>query len=610
MSSEIAQALAVPKLSALPTGLFEASKKTTVIRLRWLTIIASSYLLLLSKDTWFTATSINLTIFIYILTNIALYFMEESLFESSRLYSPLVIFDTLFVTSSLVVSGQVETDFYLVYFIVIILCTIWQDFRGLIVIASILTLLYGVILIRTIEFHDPSLYLRVPFLFVMSVFYGYFTQVVRVEKGLKERAEQEAKDMAMIQSLSQSMPSSLDYQQIIATLGDKINPVVNAAEHNVLIKDEAEGSPYALLFGEKVNGGGGPEKVRLEEYPIVQECLRTCNAVIQRNVHAQLASAEPRGEIRRASFPLSMAVPITFRAESFGAILLGFNDENRTLNSREIQYCQIVAFATAIALSNARKFEELQAEARHRQKVAEELATANRLKSDYLATASHELRTPITTIIGYSALLTEGACGPLVEEQKKVVDRLTQSARELQRLVSQVLDCSRLHNGNGDLAVKALDMATFIEELRNELAPLEARKPFRVRYRAAEGLPPVMTDGEKLKNILVNVIGNAVKFTDDGEVNVDVGMNGSNESDLEELYFVVSDTGIGIPKDQIPHIFDKFRQLESSATRRYEGMGLGLTITKNLVDLLGGRIEVESELGKGSIFKVTVPVAR
>ncbi len=386
---------------ALPgtVGIFDVPKKITVIRLRWLVVIICSYLLVSSQGTWLSQTSVHGFIFIYALSNFVLYWIKDGLFDSSYFYSPLVIFDTVFVTASLVISGQVETDFYLVYFLVVILCTIWQDFRGLLLVAVLATLLYGYFLFKMAHLvQDPSIYLRIPFLFVISLFYGYFAQVVRAEKALKEKAEQDAQDMAMIQTLSQSLPSSLDYEQVLEALGDKINHVVHADKFYIFTVNEAEHSLRGLLFGaEKTEEFGGKE-VDLREYPIAQECLMKKSLVIQHNVHPkQLFPVEPQGQedFGFPLFPTSVAVPITFREEIHGVILLGFDQEDRLLSSREIQFCQIVAFATAIALSNAKKYEELQAEARRRQTIAEQLAEANRLKTEYLASTSHELRTPI-----------------------------------------------------------------------------------------------------------------------------------------------------------------------------------------------------------------------
>lgn len=596
--------------TALPgsAGVFEVPKKITVIRLRWLVVIISSYLLITSQGTWLSPTSLHSFIFIYVLSNMALYFVQESLFDYSYFYSPLVIFDTLFVTASLVMSGQVETDFYLAYFLIVILCTIWQDFRGLLVVAVLATLLYGYFLFKTTEAHDPSIYLRVPFLFVISLFYGYFAQVVRAEKSLKEQAEQEAHDMAMIQTLSQSLPSSLDYRQILETLGDKINQVVHADRFYIFMLEGAEDSLRGLLFGAERGEQLGGQEVDLRAYPIVQQCLVKRSPVVQHNVGPSLLSVEAaQGKTRTEdfSFPTAVAVPIVFRGELHGVILLGFNQEDRFLNSREVQFCQIVAFATAIALSNAKKYEGLHAEARRRQIMAEQLADANRLKSEYLASTSHELRTPIATIMGYGHLLGDGACGPLTPEQKKAMGRLMENARGLLSIVDALLDYTKLEKGETGLFVKRGDVRTLLEELKKEFAPLESRKPFKVRYEVGEDIPLIETDWGKLKSVLANMLSNAIKFTDTGEVKLSVLKEVANGN----VSFVISDTGIGIPKDLIPLIFDKFRQLDGRAARNYEGTGLGLTICKNLVELIGGKIEVESEVGKGSTFKVTLPVA-
>ena len=589
-------------------GIFEVPKKITVLRLRWLVVIICSYLLITSEGTWLAPAYVHAFIFIYILSNVVLYWVEDTLFDSSYFYSPLVIFDTIFVTASLVISGQVETDFYLVYFLIVILCTIWQDFRGLVVVAVLATFLYAFFLFRTThQVVDPSIYLRIPFLFIISLFYGYFAQVVRAEKALKEKAEQEAQDMAMIQTLSQSLPSSLDYKQILETLGDKINHVVHADEFYIFTVDEAGHSSRGLLFGDEKEEKFSGKDVDLREYPTVQECLLKRSPVIQHNVHPkQLFPGEPVGSEDLVSplFPTSIGVPITFRGEMHGVILLGFDQEDRLLSSREIEFCQIVAFATAIALSNAKKYEELQVEARRRQIIAEQLADANRLKSEYLASTSHELRTPIATIMGFGHLLGDGACGPLTQEQKKVMARLMDNARGLLAIVDSLLDYSKIERGEASLLVKRDDVRPLLDQLRRELAPLENKKPFKVKYEVEEEVPIIQTDWAKLKCVLLNILSNAIKFTDQGEVKLSV-MNTANGN----VSFVVSDSGIGIPKDLIPLIFDKFRQLDGSPARNYEGTGLGLTISKNLAELVGGKIDVESEVGKGSKFKVTIPVS-
>lgn len=599
------QAATLPSAPPIPgtAGVFDVPKKITVIRLRWLVIIICAYLLLFSPGTWLSASSVQGFILLYVLTNAVLYFLDEKLFDSTYFYSPLVIFDTLFVTASLVMSGQVETDFYLAYFLIIILCTIWQDFRGVIVVTLLSTFLYGYFLFNASEIHDPSVYLRIPFLFVISLFYGYFAQVVRVEKTLKEQARQESQDMALIQSLSQSLPSSLDYKLVLETLGEKINSVIKADRFYIITADERQDPTRGFLFGEEKKEDSAGTEIDLGEYPMVQECLLKRSPIIKHG-EGPPSSGNSSPDVPQAiSFPIAMAIPITFRGETHGAIILGFYQQDRILSSREIQFCQIVAFAAAITLSNAKKYEELQTEAHRRQIILEELAEANRLKSEYLANTSHELRTPIATIIGYGHLLADEACGSLSSEQKKAMSRLMENARNLRILVDEILDYSKLEKGEVNLFMKRQEVGVLIDELRRELSPLETTRPYKIRYEIEGSIPPIETDWAKLKSILVNIMNNAVKFTARGGVKLSV-KNRTND----EISFIVSDTGIGIPKEQIPLIFEKFRQLDGSPARRYEGTGLGLTISKNLAALIGGGIQVESEVGRGSTFTVTIPV--
>lgn len=584
-------------------GIFDVPKKVTVIRLRWLLVIICSYLLVSSQATWLALSYVHGFIMFYILSTVALYFVKASLFESSRFYSPLVIFDTLFVTAALVISGGIETDFYLAYFVIVILCTIWQDFRGLLVIGVLATLLYGYLLFKSGEIHDPSIYLRIPFLFVMSLFYGYFVQVARVEKALKERAEQEAQDMAMIQSLSQALPSSLDYKQVLGTVRDKINNLIHPSKLYLFMVNETGDSSRGILFRGEEKEASSPTEVDLRQYPIVQECIAKKSPVIQQEVSSSFFRDQDGADGKGKSFPMSAAVPITFRGEIYGVTVLSFDQKDRILSSREIQFCQIVAFATAIALSNAKKYEALRAEAKRRQVIAEQLAEANRLKSEFLGNTTHELRTPIAVIVGYGDLMMEEVLGPLTERQRNTVAGMIKNARGLLDLVEQILDYSKLEKGDATLLMRSREVGGFIEDLRQEVCRLEVSKPYKVKYEMDRNVPPFSTDWEKLKRVLMNLLGNAIKFTDQGEVRLSV-----RKGRQDEIAFIVSDTGIGIPKDQISLIFDKFRQLDGSTSRRYGGTGLGLTVSKNLVDLLGGRLEVESHVGKGSTFSVSLPI--
>lgn len=204
--------------------------------------------------------------------------------------------------------------------------------------------------------------------------------------------------------------------------------------------------------------------------------------------------------------------------------------------------------------------------------------------------------------MGYSELLIEGVFGPITEAQRGAVARLMESSRGLLEIVEQILDLSKLEKGETASSVRRQDVKALVNQLRRDLAPLESEKPYKIQYEIGGDIPPVETDWEKLKKVLSNILSNAVKFTDKGEVKLSVGRGPKGK-----LSFAVSDTGIGIPKEKIPLIFERFRQLDGSQTRSYGGTGLGMAVSKNLVELIGGRIEVESEVGRGSTFRVSIP---
>jgi signal transduction histidine kinase len=233
----------------------------------------------------------------------------------------------------------------------------------------------------------------------------------------------------------------------------------------------------------------------------------------------------------------------------------------------------------------------------------EEAEAADRAKTEFLATMSHELRTPLNTIWGYTQLFLSEALGALTSDQLEVLRRVDKNAKELLDLISAVLDVSRLEAGRLPVDLREVRVAELLQEVEAETQEIREQTSVASVWKVQKGLPPLCTDPGKLKVVIKNLIGNAVKFTEKGSITVDVHSYGSG------IEIDVIDTGVGISADELAVIFEPFRQLESAKTRRFGGTGLGLHIVKRLLELLGGRITVESEVGRGSTFHVRVPTS-
>jgi two-component system, sensor histidine kinase and response regulator len=228
---------------------------------------------------------------------------------------------------------------------------------------------------------------------------------------------------------------------------------------------------------------------------------------------------------------------------------------------------------------------------------------ANRATRQFLTMMSHELRTPMQAIMGYAELLLAGPQNSLTPEQVEDVQTIRRGASRLVDLVKQMLDLSRLESGQLELTATAVALPPVIEEVRQGVAPLAATKGLALRIDLPEDLPLVLGDEMGLCQVLLNLAGNAVKYTDQGEVRV------SAERIEGEVSITVSDTGIGIAPDVLPHIFDEFRQVHHGTTRKYDGAGLGLTIAKRLAERMGGRLSVASQPGTGSSFTLHLGIA-
>ena len=247
--------------------------------------------------------------------------------------------------------------------------------------------------------------------------------------------------------------------------------------------------------------------------------------------------------------------------------------------------------------------EELEERNRQLQWQSQELERAYRLKSQFLASMSHELRTPINALLGYTSLMRDKIYGELNQRQDEALTRMYTASQHLLELVNDILDLAKIEAGKMPVHVEPVDIGQLVRELSQTIEPMVRRKSLEYRVELAPEMPVLETDRTKVKQIVLNLLSNAVKFTHQGYI----GISARPAEDNDGVMLEVMDTGIGIKEDDLPKIFEDFRQVDQSSTREYGGTGLGLSITKKLLHLLGGTIRVHSAPGQGSTFSLWLP---
>lgn len=299
-----------------------------------------------------------------------------------------------------------------------------------------------------------------------------------------------------------------------------------------------------------------------------------------------------------AGYGSVIAVPLLSQEQAIGAIML-YSDKPSQVSSRDTFLLSTAAIQASMAIQNALLFAEI------KEKNAE-LERANSLKSQFLANVTHELRSPLHSIIGYGSMIVDGFVeGELTPQQEKDIRFIVTRAEDLSNLVDDMLDLSKIEADHIEITLEPVDLTQCMTDIVNQYKLTANEKKLSLTVDIEEDLPHILADSRRLKQIVTNLVSNALKFTQTGGVSIRCAL--TRDGDMVRI--AVQDTGIGISPAALGLIFEAFRQADGSTTRQFGGTGLGLTIAKRLIELQGGEIAVESVVGQGSVFSLILPIA-
>jgi signal transduction histidine kinase/HAMP domain-containing protein len=290
-----------------------------------------------------------------------------------------------------------------------------------------------------------------------------------------------------------------------------------------------------------------------------------------------------------------LGLPLIAKGETLG-VLSFYTREKREFNPEEIDFLTALVSEAAIAISNSRLYEQTRDQAL-------ELEKSNKIKDEFLGVMSHELRTPLNIIMNYAEALRMGMFGEISGDQKMSTEKIRSQAQHLLALINGILEITKIESGIVNVQKERFDLVRFMAENRSDYM-MPSEKQVMFQWNFAADLPTIVSDRIKLKQILTNLINNAIKFTEQGSIAV----SAQTLNEGATLEIKVADTGVGIPEEMLPYVFEKFRQIDSTMTRSHSGVGLGLYIVKTFVERLEGTISVESKVGEGSTFVVRLPI--
>jgi signal transduction histidine kinase len=414
---------------------------------------------------------------------------------------------------------------------------------------------------------------------------------------LRQRTEELGRSVGELRALgevSQAVNSTLDLETVLATIVAKAVQLCGTEAGAIYVFDESQRE-----FHLRATYGMDQELIdALTHRHIGLDETNVAVALAQREP-VQIADLEQARSavneiIMRAGFRALLVAPLV-RGEEIVGMLVVRRRTPGAFPQNTVDLVKTFAAQSVLAIQNARLFHEIEDKGR-------QLEVASKHKSQFLANMSHELRTPLNAILGYTELILDNIYGEAPEKMRSVLERVQTNGKHLLGLINDVLDLSKIEAGQLTLSLSEYSLAELVQSVYVAVEPLASRKSLALTTNVAKGLPVGHGDERRLAQVLLNLVGNAIKFTDTGEVAIEASCADGSFS------LAVRDSGPGIAAADQAKIFEEFQQVDDTSTRTKGGTGLGLAISKRIVEMHGGRILVDSELGKGSTFTIRLPV--
>ena len=422
------------------------------------------------------------------------------------------------------------------------------------------------------------------------------------QKQAEEKLRIRRRQAEALQAAAQTLNESLDLPQALEKILSELQKIVpydsvtiQLLQDNILTIVAGRGFPdWEKIHGIRFDTTADDNPNRL--------VIQTRRPLILHNPAEQYPQFQT-GRHVPAKIASWLGVPLLFQGRIIGMIAID-KQEAGFYNEEHARLAQTFATQAAIAIENARLFSQVRQSAERALRAKKAAEKANRAKSDFLSRVSHELRTPLGSILGYTELLQEGVYGPVTPAQVETAEKIITSTHYLTNLVDDLLDQAQLEAGRINLETSRFYLPDMVQRVCDKMDVLAQKKNLLLLSEIEDGVPDIIIgDERRLQQILVNLVSNAIKFTDSGTVKIYVYQPTETEWAMQ-----VSDTGPGISAEAQAWIFDSFRQIEDVITREHGGFGLGLSIVKQLTKSMGGRIDIDSAPGQGSVFTVTLPL--